>query len=80
MYYVYLLVSVSGSGRRYVGYTENLRRRLADHNTGQCPSTRPDRPWRLCTYLAFASKSQAFAFERYLKSGSGHAFANQRLW
>jgi len=32
------------------------------------------------TYLAFSEKSKALAFEQYLKSGSGHAFANKRLW
>jgi hypothetical protein len=40
----------------------------------------PKRPWRLQSYLAFSSKLQALAFERYIKSGSGHAFANKRLW
>lgn len=80
MYYVYLLASEADPSRRYVGYSENLRGRLADHNEGKCASTRLHRPWQLRTYLAFATKPPALAFERYLKSGSGHAFANQRLW
>jgi putative endonuclease len=38
------------------------------------------KPWRLVTYIAFADKPKAEAFERYLKSGSGHAFARKHLW
>ena len=37
-------------------------------------------PWRLVTYVAFSDQAKATAFERYLKSGSGHAFARKRLW
>ena len=37
-------------------------------------------PWRLLTYVAFSDEGKATSFERYLKSGSGHAFANRRLW
>jgi hypothetical protein len=37
-------------------------------------------PWRVVTYLAFSDENKAAAFERYLKSGSGHAFARKRLW
>jgi len=80
MYYVYLLVSLKTSGAHYTGYTENLRERLIEHNSGKNVSSAPHRPWRLCAYLAFSTKRQAFAFERYLKSGSGHAFARKRLW
>lgn len=80
MHYVYLLESSSTPGKRYIGYTEDLRRRLHDHNTGKNLSTSAYRPWRLRTYLAFSSKKQALTFEAYLKSGSGHAFTNKRLW
>jgi hypothetical protein len=34
-------------------------------------------PWRLATYIAFQDETRALAFEKYLKSGSGHAFANR---
>lgn len=80
MHYVYLIESEAAPGKRYTGYTEDLRQRLADHNAGKNVSTAPFRPWRLRTYLAFSTKAQALAFERYLKSGSGHAFARKRLW
>jgi predicted GIY-YIG superfamily endonuclease len=80
MHYVYLIESVSVPVVRYTGYTDNLRQRLLDHNSGKNVSTAPNRPWRLCTYFAFSTKTQALEFEHYLKSGSGHAFANKRLW
>lgn len=80
MYYVYLIESVASPKSRYVGYSEDLCQRLADHNAGRNVSTRTGRPWRLVTYLAFSAKAQALEFERYMKSGSGHAFARKRLW
>jgi predicted GIY-YIG superfamily endonuclease len=80
MYYVYLLESLPAPNRHYIGFTADLRQRLAAHNDGMLPTTAPHRPWRLVTYLAFSSKKQALDFEHYLKSGSGHAFANKRLW
>ncbi len=80
MFYVYLLQSLSRPEQRYVGFTEDLRHRLQVHNDGASPHTSKYRPWQLVTYLAFSEKSKALAFEQYLKSGSGHAFANKRLW
>jgi putative endonuclease len=80
MHYVYLLESQSVPGQRYVGLTADLKRRLADHNAGRSPHTSKYLPWRLITYVAFSDEAKAIGFERYLKSGSGHAFANKRLW
>jgi predicted GIY-YIG superfamily endonuclease len=80
MYYVYHLRSISDPSHRYTGYTEDLKQRLVDHNTGKNTSTAPFRPWQLIAYHAFAEKARALEFERYLKSGSGHAFASRHLW
>ena len=80
MYYVYLIESIAVPGQRYVGLTADLKRRLQDHNAGKSLHTSKSKPWRLVTYIAFSSQTKAEAFERYLKSGSGHAFANRRLW
>lgn len=79
MHYVYLLRSQHGA-RRYIGSTSDLRERLQRHNAGRVPQTAQDRPWILQTYIAFSEKSKATAFERYLKTGSGIAFANRRFW
>jgi putative endonuclease len=73
MYYVYLLQSCKDPSRRYIGFTEDLRTRIADHNEGKNPSTSPFRPWHLQTYLAFSSKKQALSFEKHIKSGSGQS-------
>jgi len=44
------------------------------------PHTSKYAPWKLITYVAFSDEQKAETFERYLKSGSGHAFAKKRLW
>jgi putative endonuclease len=80
MYYVYLIESIPNQNRRYIGFSTDLRQRMAEHNAGKLPNTAKYRPWRLVTYVAFSSKKQALTFELYLKSGSGHAFALRRLW
>lgn len=80
MHYVYLLESTAFPGQRYVGATGDLRQRLTDHNAGKSKHTAKFKPWRLATYVAFSDQEKALRFERYLKSGSGHAFANKRLW
>jgi putative endonuclease len=79
MYYVYLLKSFSYPEQTYTGYTENLRNRLDDHNSGRSPHTSKFTPWKLVCYHAFESKQKALEFEKYLKSGSGKAFANKRF-
>ena len=79
MTYVYRLESLAFPGQFYIGRTNDLRVRLADHNSGKSPHTAKYKPWRLVTYLAFADEAKAIAFERYLKTASGRAFANKRL-
>ena len=76
----YLLQSERFPDQRYIGVTADLKQRIPDHNAGKSPHTSKFVPWRLETYLAFSNKEKAVAFERYLKSGSGHAFARKRLW
>jgi putative endonuclease len=78
MKYVYILESLD-AGHFYVGITDDLRARLAKHNAGGVPHTSKYRPWRLRTYVAFSDEDLAVAFERYLKSGSGRAFAKKHF-
>jgi putative endonuclease len=80
MHYVYLLQSEAIVGQRYVGVTSDLKQRIAAHNAGKSPHTSKYVPWKLVTYVAFSDERKAETFERYLKSGSGHAFARKRLW
>jgi putative endonuclease len=79
MKYVYILNSVVDSEQYYVGLTDDLRARLVTHNSGQVSHTSKYRPWQVKTYIAFSNVDQAVAFERYLKSPSGRAFAKKRL-
>ena len=64
MYYVYVLISEDR--KSYIGYTEDLRRRFKEHNSGNNTSTR-NRKWKLAYYEAFASKEDAKERERKLK-------------
>ncbi len=80
MIWVYLMQSQSYPAQRYIGLTSDLERRMEQHNTGLSPPTAPYRPWELVVAMLFQHRSPAEAFEKYLKSGSGRAFANSRLW
>lgn len=80
LHYVYLIKSLSHPKQKYVGITEDLKKRIAEHNGGQSPHTAKFVPWELVTYHAFQDKYKAYDFERYLKTGSGKAFASKRFW
>jgi predicted GIY-YIG superfamily endonuclease len=78
-YYVYILKSLK-TGKRYVGYTENLARRIKEHNTRKTVHTdKTDAPFQLIWHCVFQDKYKALEFEKYLKSGSGRAFASKHL-
>ncbi len=79
MKYVYILQSLDSPEHFYVGITGDLKSRLSKHNAGDVSHTAKFRPWRVKTYVAFSNEEQAFAFERYLKTASGRAFAKKRL-
>ena len=80
MYYVYLIHSLSFPEQTYKGFTGDLKQRMKDHNAGKSKHTSKYIPWELVSYHAFADKRKAQEFEYYLKTGSGKAFANKRLW
>lgn len=80
MHYVYLLSSQRDPRKHYVGFTHDLKARLARHNAGQNVSTAPYRPWNLAAYFAFPSEPKAREFEKYLKSGSGKTFAKRHFF
>ena len=79
MHYVYLLKSESRPAKPYVGRTIDLKQRLLDHNRGHSPHTAKFIPWQLVAYFAFQQEKTAAAFEKYLKSGSGRAFAKRHF-
>jgi predicted GIY-YIG superfamily endonuclease len=79
MWYVYIIRSLSTPGQEYTGCSEDLKQRIKDHNAGRSPHTAKYMPWQLIWYCAFPEKMMALAFEKYLKSHSGRAFAKKRL-
>jgi putative endonuclease len=78
--YVYLLKSERNPKQRYVGRTADLEKRLAEHNSGKSTYTSKYAPWKIVVAVWFEDETKATAFEKYLKVGSGHAFANRHLW
>lgn len=77
--FVYLLRSLDDANRPYVGLTSNVPGRLGFHNTGLSPHTAKHRPWELVVSIEFADQQRAVRFEKYLKSGSGRAFAKRHF-
>jgi putative endonuclease len=79
VYYTYVLRSIPDPDRYYVGSAASVEERVSRHNRGGHKYTSKDRPWKLHAYFAFESVDVARRFERYLKSGSGRAFAKRHL-
>jgi putative endonuclease len=78
MWYVYILKSLK-DWQLYVGSTNDLRRRVREHQNGLCESTRYRRPLNLEAYIAVQDESVARNLEKYLKSGSGIATLRKRI-
>ena len=77
MYYVYILQSLKDKSY-YTGLTTDVDTRLKQHN-GSVEYTSTKRPFKLIWYCCFEDKMKALQFEKYIKSGSGFAFARKRL-
>lgn len=76
---VYVIRSDISPWRHYTGITNDVQTRLNWHNAGRCGHTSVDRPWSLVVTLEFPSEQDAVRFEKYLKTGSGRAFAKRHL-
>jgi len=77
--FVYILRNTEDPPRYYTGHTSDVARRHAEHNAGSCIHTAKHRPWTIDVVIEFPDERRAVAFERYLKSGSGVAFAQRHL-
>jgi putative endonuclease len=77
--YVYLIQSISNPDQKYVGTTSDVDERISAHNAGQSSHTSKYKPWKLVIYVAFSNTEKATEFEKYLKTGSGRAFANRHF-
>jgi len=76
---VYVLKNSDDPPRFYTGVTADLAARIEAHNAGRCSHTAKHRPWAVDVVVEFADETRALKFEKYLKSGSGCAFAKRRL-
>lgn len=80
MLYTYILQSINHKQHVYYGQTNNLLRRLVEHNAGENFSTRPYRPWKVIYFEAYASRSLAIAREKQLKHyGQARTALKKRL-
>ena len=77
--FVYILRSDSDPSRHYVGVASNPDERLHWHNEGPAGHTCAHRPWSIVVSIEFPTEREALRFERYLKSGSGRAFAKRHF-
>ncbi len=76
---VYVLRSLVDRNRYYTGVTTDVSARVDTHNSGGSTYTAQNRPWQLVVSLEFTNSASALAFERYLKTGSGRAFAKRHF-
>ena len=77
--FVYVLRNDEIPPRYYTGLTSNVANRQVEHNAGSCVHTAKHRPWSIDVVIEFADERRAVVFERYLKFGSGVAFARRHL-
>ncbi len=78
MYYVYVLLSLKDK-KFYIGFSEDVNKRLADHNAGRNTSTKSRRPFELIYYETHLSKENAFRREAYFKTTKGKSTLKQML-
>ncbi len=77
MHYVYLLLL--NNGNLYTGFTNDLRRRIAEHKRGNCKFTKTRSPIKLIHYEAYLFEEDARRREKYLKTTEGKRFLKQQL-
>ncbi len=72
MYYVYVLKN--NISKHYVGHTNNIERRIIEHNSGMSPYTKNKGPWEIIYTETYESRGEAMKREKFLKSGKGREF------
>ncbi|MCX6702825.1 MAG: GIY-YIG nuclease family protein [Candidatus Wolfebacteria bacterium] len=77
-FYTYVLKSFH-DGNHYIGYTNNLRRRLEEHNSGKNLSTKGRIPFKLIYFEACLNEEDAKQREKYFKNTIGRRYLSKRL-
>jgi putative endonuclease len=75
---VYLLESLDKKSW-YIGFSDNLKRRLTEHNNGKGGKTTRTQKWKLIYFEGYLNKFDALGRERFLKSGSGRKFLKKQI-
>lgn len=73
MFNVYVLKSIEYKNR-YVGNTDNIEKRLTEHNSGRCRYTQGGRPWKLVYKEIFQTRSEAMVRDKFFKGGQGRKY------
>ena len=79
MYYVYILLNDSET-RTYTGVSDNIDKRLAEHNAGRVKSSSPYRPYRIAHFEGFKSLKEAREKERFYKSTTGRRRIKEKVF
>ena len=77
MFYVYVLENRKKD--RYFGSTNDIKRRVQEHNSGQNQSTKSGKPWKVIFYEAFVIESDAKRREKYLKTSTGRRMFSRMI-
>jgi len=78
MYDVYVLQSITYN-TRYIGSTDNVPKRIHEHNLGKCRYTSGRKPWKLIYQKEYSTRSEAMKREKFLKSGQGRKYLDNLL-
>ena len=76
MYFVYIIKSEK-DGSYYTGLTDNLERRLKEHNKSDTKTTRSKKPWRVIYFEKYQTRPGARKREKFLKSGIGREWRSK---
>ncbi|PIY95941.1 MAG: endonuclease [Candidatus Kerfeldbacteria bacterium CG_4_10_14_0_8_um_filter_42_10] len=78
MYFVYVIKSIKYLSR-YIGSTDNVDKRVNEHNNGKCRYTKGRMPWTLIYKEEFNNRSEAMKRDKFLKSGQGRKYLDDKL-
>ncbi len=76
-YYVYIIQSTKDK-KYYIGYTNNLKRRIIEHNNGQARATKSRRPFKLVYFEDFLTQKEALHQEKFFKTHKGYNYLKQK--
>ncbi len=78
MYFVYVIQSLSYK-TRYIGNTDDVLKRITEHNNGKCRYTSGRKPWKLVYHEQYQTRGEAMRREKFLKSGQGRKWLSEKL-